>query len=301
MFHSPFSRSALRGSLSSRLIAQALIFGLVAAGIPGLPSNAGGEPTLGDPVYLSDGHSVLSLDAEALREVWRVIVARSGSRSLTLYAAPPTERHDAGFAAIDSWDPVITWTVSATAGGLTSTLGSGFDRVATTVPWNVNGGEGLLSDSGSQIEVEVNGVVVHLDAESLYDLQRAVLAGEVLSPESLPPGLERIAAAFHDLAGFVDHAQRLYLVESRVRGDADWDGSLHPVPHGCASVCMGCAASMLVSVGAYLGLVAGCGGALVTGGATALACVAAFIGVQASHLAVFSSCGRCFDCADTVD
>jgi hypothetical protein len=178
---------------------------------------------------------------------------------------------------------------------VTSSFQYGLDVVSTTVPWAVMGKDSSPA-AGQQVEFDVNGTVILIDAGLFAALQSDLLAGRVPDTGVLPSALADMDDSFTDLAGFMIAVEGFYLAEARARTEGTLQAGGGFAPASCISPCVTCAGAVLAGAGSYFALIAACGGALISGGSTALLCFASYLGVQATHLAMFGACGQCYDC-----
>jgi len=315
------------------MLVCSLVAALLVWSVPTPTSRAAAPTTDHESLQFRHGETLFRLDPGELESLWATLAERWGSHSVTLYAASP--QHAAGTpgegvmfnfaepAALDElvqlelaaspgpggnsangtaaalWEEIVTWEVTSTALSVTSTLLVGADRVSTTVPWDLIDGWTEFPSQSAEVEVEVNGTVVRLDADSFERLRATVLDPGIDVQHSAVPGLALLAGSFDDLPRFANHVQGLFLAEARIRGEmAVTQTSDGPrKKKSCAPACLSCVGSLMLNIAAYLALIGSCGSALVSGGVTAIACMAAFIGLQGAHFAALGACGRCYLCA----
>lgn len=233
---------------------------------------------------------------------------RSADSIVDLGTAPEQALRSAGRQTVrpSRWDEVVRWSVTSTARTVTSTFRAGPDWMSLTVPRELLEADGAVAPGRHIVTVEANGIAARVDAALLRGPDAAQscagLRAALASREAR--ALRDIADSFIDLPGFLNRVRGYLEIErqARVRQAIDLlPGDEDPEPSSCTTLCLSCAGALLASVGAYVALVSTCGGALVTGGTTAVLCIASFIGVQSSHLIVFASCARCVECAGEPD
>lgn len=198
------------------------------------------------------------------------------------------------------WEEVVNWSVTSTPLTVTSTFRVGPDWMSLTLPRELleTGDAGL--PEGLAVTVEANGIAARVEGADLQELgSRSACAGRRASLRE-SRALREMAESFVDLPRFMNQV-RGYLEMERQARVGQVLGLVpdeeDPASSPCSTYCLSCAGSLLAGAGAYIALVAACGGSLVSGGTTIVLCVAAFLGVQSSHLLVFGSCARCVDCA----
>lgn len=202
------------------------------------------------------------------------------------------------------WEEVVRWTVTSAPGHVTSTFAVGPDRASLTVPRELLavGASALPPDAA--IVVEVNGIAARVDGALVEGLRALASCPGTPLPAGASRELRALGESFIDLPRFMNHVQGYLAMETLARVKralASVPRSEDPVLASCVSSCLSCAGSLLASAGAYIALVAACGSSLVTGGSTALICIAAFLGVQSSHLLVFGACASCVECGTEPD
>jgi hypothetical protein len=267
------------------------------------------SPGDGSDYYLHKGEDVLQFDIRELRQAYGALGKSAASRSVTIrrgqfvgsagldqVGMPHVSRIEP--ANVRAWDEAVTWTIETTRQTVTSTFRSGLDTLSTAIPWAVLERDPQAIALGLPVEIDVNGVVTALDAQTYVKLQDHVLADVSQQNElDLPNELTRIGGDFFDLQQFMRGVDAFFVVDSTIRRDDALQVATSTRASGsCVSICLGCAGSAVAGIGAYFALIAACGGALVTGGASALLCIAAFLGVQGTHVAMFGACGRCYEC-----
>jgi hypothetical protein len=282
---------------------------LVGLGVPHIAAEGANGPTHdGSNDYILGGGEILQFDADRFREAYTDLGKKPGSHSVTISRArlagplprgygdtPRVARFEPG-AVIDAHE-TVTWTLETTSQAVTSALSVGFDTLSARIPWAVLEASPQELAFVPPVEININGIPTILDAQSYLALLARVSSGEIHGQLALPAELSRMDSDFVDLQRFIDGAVAFFLVDSTLRRDDSWRAAaMRPAGKSCVSICFGCAGSALGGVASYAALIASCGGALVTGGSTALLCIAAFLGVQAAHVAMLGACGRCYEC-----
>jgi len=328
------TRSAARDHTARgrRALAASLVLATIHALLPP-PARAGEAVVTAQAFVFRDDDRIHHVDVSELVGLWAAMGSGSGEASLTLSVLRPDPGDPAPLAwpplmveaghdldavvplrphetvgLLDAvgrplhplaWDDVVTWSVAAGPTSVVSTLAAGEDEVAGEIARSCFDPEVPLPPAEGWVELSVNGVGATIHADELRELRARLESGEAIDPETVPASLAALGDAFRDLPGFVNRVHRLYLADARLRGGVLAVGlSSDGGESRCTALCLSCAGTLLLSIGAYVALIASCGGALVSGGATALACIAAFVGVQGSHFAMLGACGRCYACHD---
>lgn len=151
-------------------------------------------------------------------------------------------------------------------------------------------GLGVPEDPSDVVSIEINGAVATLSKQLLYKLGSG-------DPDTIEPMLGLFPAS----------------VTSTVEALVDPDGLMNVlvgfeymalvtkldnplVPQSCFGVCLVCAGSLGVSLLGLASMVIACGGTLITGGATALLCIMAFVGTGFAAIIAIGSCVQCNEC-----
>jgi hypothetical protein len=278
----------------------------------GLPHSAadGSTATTQDTAnhYILSGGEVLEFDAHQLRQAYADFGRKPASHRVTIrrtwlaeplphgYRDTPREARFGPTAVMDSHE-AVTWTIETTAQVITSTFRVGLDTASVTIPWAALRSTPRELALVKPVEITINGIPTLVETQTYLSLRGRDFFPESTDHLGLPIELSRIEADFIDLQRFMRGVQAFFLVDSSLRRDDSWRTAVNlRAGSGCISICLGCAGSALAGAGAYAALIASCGGALITGGSTALLCIAAFLGVQATHVAMLSDCGRCYEC-----
>lgn len=317
--------------LTRRVLVLALCAGLITAGVP-RPAAAATLPTHDlDRFHVINDGQLFRMDFSDMLRGQAACLRGAGSFTVTLSRAdfgrsPRTSRGGGPFSfgpdplldvaplgvgAVDvyiasgmdpreaiAWEEEVAWTVDGHAAGLTSTFRVGEDSLSLTLPWElIEAAPGELVDRPIA-RIELNGASATVDAALVQKFRAAVALGTELPESEIPDSLRAIGASLQKMPAFVNGVVGFMATQEQA---ASYATLISAPPLGsvksCWSPCLRCAGSLLTGLGAYAALIASCGGALVTGGATALACIASFLGVQGTHLIIFGSCGACVECA----
>jgi len=268
----------------------------------------GGIPVEGEELTLILRRAVHTSSADEAE--WRergFVFAEEGEAGRFLDLGPDRERALRATGRLvrpARWEEIVRWSGSAGEGRVTSTFRVGRDRVSVTLPRErIEGARAGESAAGGIVLIEANGTSARLDETVLQRARTGRLCGKGRGT-SEERALRRIAASFVDLPRFLNHVRGYLEIDrhERVRQAlALLPAGEETADSGCATPCLSCAGTLLASVSAYIALVSACGGTLVTGGTTAVLCIAAYLGLQGSHLVVFGSCGRCVECVREPD
>jgi hypothetical protein len=317
-------------SLSGDILRVVLVFALVAFGMPE-PLPAAPRTEMAAGYYFQNGHGIYHVDYTDMLSHAAAALEGSGEFTVTVRRAgffdePVTvevpfvfgdnpsiddvvslgsteqevvDSTGVDLRRVDRWNEVATWRVTGSDDEMKVSFRVGADHVAMTVPREFSGDDPETFDAGAVAVIEANGVFVEMDAERVRSLASAVRSGEALPAVSAPEALEEIAGSFSDLPRFVNGVKGFLVAQTRARVD----GPLQLVPWGaamgprrCEIECVSCVAALVAMVGSFVGLVAGCGATVATGGAAAALCVAAFLGLMATELVVMGSCAACGLC-----
>jgi hypothetical protein len=317
-------------SLGGVVLRVVLVFALVASGTPSpLPAAPSTDAPTG--YYFRNGRGIYHVDYSEMLSNATAVLEGSGEFTVTVkrarffdecltcddsfvFGSAPlmhdverlgfTEREVEESTAVDlryvdRWSDVVTWRVVGSDDRVTTSFRVGADLVAMTLPRGFSVEEPGEATARDVALIEVNGALAEIDGTVLRDLAEVVQSGKPISEINVPASLEDVADRISDVPRLVTGVTGLGVAESRARVD----GPLQLVPWGpaigsraCEVECMTCLGTLVGAVGAGIGLILACGSALVTGGSTAIACVMAFLGYQATHVAVFASCAACGDC-----
>jgi hypothetical protein len=319
-------------TLSGDILRVVLVFALVAFGMPQpLPAATADDAVAG--YYFQNGRGIYHVDygemlsnaAAALEGTAEFTVtvrqARFFDEPLTVdepfvFGSTPstddvvslgsTEREVTDSTGIDlrhvdRWQEVVTWKVTGSDREITTSFRVGCDSISMTVPREFLGKDTEAVRPGAVAVIEANGVFAEIDVETVRGLAKAAKSGEALPELEALSGLEEIAESFDDLPRLVNGVTGLWVAEARARVDGPdelvpWGTAI--APQRCELECVACAGALLALVGSLIGLVAACGATVFSGGAAAVLCIAAFVGVGAAEMALMGSCAMCAACIE---
>jgi len=196
--------------------------------------------------------------------------------------------------AEETWIMELQWDVTFDEKMATSTYRVGPDRVTVRFPRELIGTDRVAKASATtpSIELDVNGVTTFVDPGMLAEWQPAtrrldseIVVTDLPTPLHDPQGFTEKWAGFRNLMDIV-YKQRMARIDE-------------PGKARCMGPCLACAGGLLATFGTSLALVATCGGALVTGGATAIGCLIVFIAHESAMLTTAAGCSVCGTCAAT--
>jgi len=317
-------------SLSGDVLRVVLVLALVAFGMPEpLPAAPTSDAAAG--YYFQNGRGIYHVDYTDMLRNSAAVIEGSGEFTVTVRQArffdeplnvdrpfvfgdtPSTddvvslgstgqevaESTEIDLRRVDRWSEVVTWKVTGSDEEMTTSFRVGSDYVSMTVPRGFSSEDPEAFDASAVAVIEANGVFVEMDVERVRNLAKAVQSGEALPEVDAPGGFEEIAGSFGDLPKFVNGVTGFLVAETRARVD----GPLQLVPWGavmgpqrCELVCIACMGALLGLTASLIGLVAACGATVFSGGAAAVLCIAAFVGVGAAELVLMGSCAACGLC-----
>ena len=142
------------------------------------------------------------------------------------------------------------------------------------------------------VSIEVNGEVATLSKQLFFKLGSGDPDKIELILGSLPASVTSVADAVIDPDGLMNVLVGLeYMSLVTKRSD-------NIFPLGCFGICLQCAGSLILYGVSLVGIVLACGSSLVTGGSTAIFCIAAFAGNAGAALIAMGSCAECNACGD---
>lgn len=189
-----------------------------------------------------------------------------------------------------TWQEVISWTLSRTPEAIQSTIRVGSDRFSMSVPQAVSDG---------MVDIEVNGTTTRLDRSFLRELDASARGTRgPLGEADYPPELAVASGCFHDAPGFFKAYAVLALISQKISSARGPLVGAAPLPATCLWPCTSCVAGLTAYVGSYFTLIAACSAAIATGGAAAIACIGAFLGHEAVSILMVAACAECAVCLD---
>ena len=252
----------------------------------GMPASAAEGPDESESFYFQNGEDVYHVDYSELLNRTREVLAGAGELSVIVKRARPGSR-----------DEVVRWSLAGTVSSVTSTYEIGLDTMTMTVPRELLG-EADADLDGLFATVEVNGYRTEIDAAVI----RGLASGSVPEAAGAADAFEGLEGAFFDLPRFLNGVTGFLITELKAAGEDRLQpisgGDVLAAPSTCVPSCTTCAGALLSNIAIYFALVSSCGGALVTGGASLVACIGVFIGLEASHLLLMGACGACYSCVN---
>ena len=198
------------------------------------------------------------------------------------------------------WNQTMEYKLSKNTNGLVLAVTSWDGQIfSMEFPWAA-----IRNAPESSVKVGANGRWGEFHPSVFNELWSGVAppAGEASKLEDLLSGLSpefRRGLAEYGQAGLSLHQGFPPIQGSAIQEDGDvtkFEGPIYLME--CEAEWMGCLGSLGVVMVSLIGLVLACGSSLVTGGMTAAACIAAFLGVSTAQLLSFSACGALANCLD---